>query len=79
MCQLFKDNAAPTLNDIRATRILSTNRPEEIPPTSYAAKFHISRAFFQAYQWLYAYIPVHDILNNDLLYEGFTLNTEKKK
>ena len=30
------------------------NFTEEIPPTSDAAKFHISRAFFQAYQWLYA-------------------------
>ena len=49
----------------------------EIPPISDAAKFHISRAFFQAYQWVYAYIPVRGILNNDLLYEGFTQDSEK--
>ena len=77
MFWLFKDNVALTLEDIRATLILSTNWPEEISPTSDAAKLHISRAFLQAYQWVDAYIPVQDILSNDLLKEGFTLDSEK--
>ena len=45
MCRLYKDNTAFSLDDLRVKSFLTTNRQEEVPPTSDAAKHHICRAF----------------------------------
>ena len=43
MCCLYKDKSATSLVSMRVNSIL-TSKPEEIPPTSDAAKLHIARA-----------------------------------
>ena len=34
MCRLYKDKFATSLDSMRVNRILTTNKPEDIPPTS---------------------------------------------
>ena len=62
------------LDSMRVNLILTTSKPEEIPPTSDAAKLHISRAFLQAHVWKNAHVPVHDIMSHKLMYTGFMLD-----
>ena len=77
MCHLYKDKSVTSLDSMRVNRILTTNRPEEIPPTSDAAKLHIATAFLEAHVWKYTHVPVHDNMNHDLMYTGFELDEEK--
>ena len=51
MCRLYKDKFDTSLDSMRVNRILTTNKPEDIPPTSDAARLHISRAFLQSHVW----------------------------
>ena len=76
MCRLYKDNTAFSLDDLRVKSFLTTNRQEEVPPTSDAAKHHICRAFLQANIWYQANIPRQNIMSNSVLYEGITLSGE---
>ena len=61
---------------MRVDRILTINKPEDIPPTSDAARLHISRAFLQAHVWKNAHVPVHDIMSHELLSTGFILDEQ---
>ena len=70
----YKNKSATSFESLRVNRILTTNKPKEIPPTSDAAKLHISRAFLQAHVWKNAHVPVHNIMSHELMYTGFMLD-----
>ena len=55
MSRLYTE--ASSLDSIRVKRMLTSNRPDEIPPTSDAARLHISRSFLQACKWKNATVP----------------------
>ena len=61
---------------MRVDRILTINKPEDIPPTSDAARLHICRAFLRAHVWKNAHVPVHDIMSHELLSTGFILDEQ---
>ena len=41
--------------------ILTSSKPEENPPTSNAAQYHILRAMIQPSRWQYAHLSKHSI------------------
>ena len=57
MCRLYKDRTASSLNDVRVRTFLTCNKPEEMPPTSNSAKFHILRSLSQSFIWRNAHVP----------------------
>ena len=57
ICRLYKDRAATSLNTVRVRTFLTCNKPEEMPPTSNSAKFHILRTLSQAFIWRNAHVP----------------------
>ena len=75
MAKLYKDTPCKKLDELRRDCMFTTNRQEEMPPTSDAAQFHIQRAFLQASIWSKAYIPQHGTMHNSLLYGGFTIES----
>ena len=58
MCRLYKAKE-DTLNKVRVRSLLLTSKPEENPPTSNAAHYHICRSFLQASKWIYAHQLSH--------------------
>ena len=59
------------LDQIRLQTLLSTTKPEDNPPTSNAAHFHICRAFYQASRWQNANLTTHKDLASPVEYGGF--------
>ena len=53
MCREF-NSPKDTLDEVRVTTLLATIKPEDIPPTSNAARFHLSKSFCQAAKWVHA-------------------------
>ena len=56
--------------------LLSSNKPEENPPTSDAGYFHICRAFHQASRLLYANVKDHSSLPSPVDGKGWIENEE---
>jgi len=52
-------------DEARSVLFRRATRPEVLPPTSDALKFHISRAHYQALIWKMAYIPKPMIMAPD--------------
>ena len=59
------------LGSIRVRTLLLSTKPEDNPPTSNAAFFHICRAFLQASRWQYAYLNDHSSLTSPVGSGGF--------
>ena len=70
ICRMYKC-AENTLDDIRVRTLVSSSKPEDNPPTSNAARFHICRSFCQAAKWLYAYSNSHRDLPSPVASGGF--------
>ena len=60
-----------TLNEVRVTTLLLHDKPEESPPTSNAAGFHLKRSFCQAAKWIYAAETSHADLPSSVESGGF--------
>ena len=58
MARTYNSNKA-TLDKVRVSALLACDKPEDCPPTSNAAKFHISRSFCQAAKLHYADLANH--------------------
>ena len=58
ICRLYKDRTASSLNAVRVRTFLTGSKPEDMPPTSDSARFHILRALCQAFIWDNAHIPM---------------------
>ena len=71
MCRLYKDRAASSLNTVRVRTFLTCNKPEEMPPTSNSAKFHILRALSQAFIWRNAHVPFLEEQSSELISKCF--------
>ncbi len=76
MCRLYKDKAASSLNTVRIRTFLTCNKPEEMPPSSGSAKFHIMRAISQAFIWENAHVPMLEERAEVLRTSCFTVNEE---
>ena len=51
-----------TLNEVRVTSLLLCDKPEDSPPTSNAAGFHLRRSICQASKWVHASKVSHEDL-----------------
>ena len=71
MRRLYKDRAASSLNTVRVRTFLTCNKPEEMPPTSNSAKFHILRALSQAFIWRNAHVPFLEEQSSELISKCF--------
>lgn len=76
ICRLYQDPHADTLDKIRVRTLLSSNKPEENPPTSDAVYFHICRAFHQASRLLYAHVKNHSTLTSPVASKGWIENED---
>ena len=70
MCREF-NSIQDTLDEVRVTTLLATTKPEDNPPTSNAARFHICRAFCQAAKFVNASQPLHSDLPSPVASGGF--------
>ena len=77
MCRLYKDRTASSLNAVRVRLFLTCNKPEEMPPTTDSAKFHILRAFSQYFIWVNAHIPFIGEESERLISKCFLLKDKK--
>ena len=71
MCRAY-NSLKDTLDEVRVTILLSTNKPEDNPPTSNAAKFHLCRSFCQAARWVNSGLLLHCDLPSTISCGGFT-------
>ena len=72
MARIYNSNKS-TLDEVRVSAILACDMLEECPPTSNAARFHISRSFCQASKLYYSDLPNHDALSSPVD-SGYRLN-----
>ena len=78
LCKLYKDKESNSLDAVCVKSLPTSNRPEEIPPTSDAARLHMSRAFLQAFVWNTAPETVLDDKISPMLSAlGFTFDGDK--
>ena len=71
---MYKDPLCDTTDKLRIRTLLSSNKPEDNPPTSNALYFHLCRAFFQSARLLYSYIGDHSTLPSPIDSKGFFMN-----
>ena len=77
LCRAYGDEQASSLNQVRARRILTASRPEQLPPTSDAARLHIKRACLQTAKWEASSIPLHkELIPNAEDTEDFQLDSQ---
>ena len=70
MVRLYNSNK-DTLDQARVTTLLTSDKPEDSPPTSNAAKYHIRRAFCQAAKLIHASQNWHANLPSPVSSGGF--------
>ena len=70
MCRVF-NSSKDTLDEVRVITLLATIKPEDNPPTSNAARFHLSRTFCQAAKWVHASLSLHSDLPSPVASGGF--------
>ena len=61
VCKLYGNKSLHTTDGLRETMLLSSSKPELMPPTSNALRFHMQRAFYQARIWQCANIALPEI------------------
>ena len=74
VCRMYQDPLCNTTDRIRVRTLLSSNKPEENPPTSNALHYHICRAFCQASRLLYSFKGDHTSLPSPIESNGFYMN-----
>ena len=77
ICRLYKDRVASSLNTVRVRTFLTCNKPEEMPPTSNSAKYHILRTLSQAFVWRNAHVPYLEEESAELISKCFHLEDNK--
>ena len=60
-----------TLDEFRVTTLLACDKPEDNPPASNAAHYHLCRSFCQASKWLHACKLCHANLPSPISSGGF--------
>ena len=73
MARIYNSNKS-TLDEVRMSAVLACDKLEQCPPTSNAARFHISRSFCQASKLYYSDINNHDALPSHVDSGGYRLN-----
>ncbi len=61
VCKLYGSKTLHNTNSVRETMLLSCSKPELMPPTSDALKYHMQRAFYQSKIWHCANITLLNI------------------
>ena len=74
MAQIYNSWNKSTLDEVRVAGVLACDKLEQCPPTSNAARFHISRSFCQASKLYYSGINNHDALPSPVDSGGYRLN-----
>ncbi len=73
MARVYNSNKA-TLDEVRVSALLACDKPEDCPPTSNAAKYHISRSFCHAARLKYPHVASHsDHLPSPLSSGGYKM------